>query len=45
MQAELTFFQTERFYWVDEEGNTSNAKESERKELIGKLEKTIKDNC
>ena len=45
LRKELKFFTTQRFYWVDEDGNPSNATEVERKEMIKKLEQTIQKNC
>jgi len=45
LNKELRFFKNERFYWVDDKGNSSDASEDERRDIIGKLEKAIKENC
>jgi len=44
-RKELEFFQTERFYWIDEQGKTRNATEAERKQRITELETVISKYC
>lgn len=45
LQKELRFFQTQRFYWVDDEGNSSHATEEERQERIAEIQDLIKRDC
>jgi hypothetical protein len=45
LNKELNFFQTERFYWVDDEGNPTQATEAERWEKIKALQAAIAKDC
>ncbi|MCW8195685.1 DUF4124 domain-containing protein [Proteobacteria bacterium 005FR1] len=44
-QRELRFFKEERFYWVDESGNSKNASEQERQQMIEQLSTAIQRHC
>jgi hypothetical protein len=44
-RRELRFFTEERFYWVDEQGRTSNASEQERQQVIDRLSQAIQQHC
>jgi hypothetical protein len=44
-RRELRFFREERFYWVDEEGNPSNASEQERQQMVDRLSAAIEQHC
>lgn len=45
LRKRLNFFQTQRFYWVDDSGKETNATEAERQEAISALQKAINDKC
>ncbi|MEX1032140.1 MAG: DUF4124 domain-containing protein [Cellvibrionaceae bacterium] len=44
-RRELKFFQEERFYRVDEQGNGSDVSEQERERIIADLSATIQRHC
>lgn len=44
-RQELRFFEEERFYWVDDEGNSENASEAERQEVVAHIREAIQRHC
>lgn len=44
-QKELRFIKEERFYLVDEEGNTDNVSETKRQQLVAELTAAIQRHC